>query len=290
MIMTKLNYLSILRTLAPVHHATPTASTPLPDADVAGEGEGSAQAVSYWRDESQRAPAAGDSGVSSSAQVVVEREHEHAEDDVSEEAARNAFTFYDSPLTAYPLLRSRLEPASGDTGGHHSAIEAPLAASSVSFPFRGALSRMAHASIPMMLPDLKPLKQAILLRRLTEMTAGDASIRVCQYEVPGGGTCRNDECEELHLSRISCEPSDAEVAAYVHSRLSSPWRGRCDARAIAIGLESVRLRAGGTGDLDADVVTALSELGVPATPGDDNDDIRVSITTGKSAERHRRAM
>ncbi|KAI6027505.1 hypothetical protein BKA83DRAFT_4578002 [Pisolithus microcarpus] len=236
--------------------------------------------VSNWRVESQRAPAAGDSGVSSSAQVV--------EYDASE--ACNAFTFYDSPLVAYPLLRSRLEPANGDTG--HSAMEAPLA-SSVSFPFRGALSRTAHASIPMMLPDLKQMKQAILLRTLTEMTAGDAGIRVCPYEVPGGGTCRNDECEELHLSRISCEPSDAEVAAYVHSRLLSPWRGRCDARAIAIALERVRLR-GGAGDLEADVMTALSELGMPATPASDNDDddnlSRMSITAGKSAQRHRRAM
>ncbi|KAI5989073.1 hypothetical protein EDD15DRAFT_1337743 [Pisolithus albus] len=109
------------------------------------------------------------------------------------------------------------------------------------------------------------MKQAILLRTLTEMTAGDAGIRVCPYEVPGGGTCRNDECEELHLSRISCEPSDAEVAAYVHSRLLSPWRGRCDAHAIAVALERVRLR-GGAGDLEADVMTALSDLGMPATP------------------------
>ncbi|EDR13289.1 uncharacterized protein LACBIDRAFT_308982 [Laccaria bicolor S238N-H82] len=46
------------------------------------------------------------------------------------------------------------------------------------------------------LPTLKPLKLATASKVL------DPTKQVCQYEVPGGGTCRDEECEDLHLSRL----------------------------------------------------------------------------------------
>ncbi|KAL4080912.1 hypothetical protein J3A83DRAFT_95520 [Scleroderma citrinum] len=108
---------------------------------------------------------------------------------------------------------------------------------------------------------LKPLKQAVLQRMLSQLTAHDPGLRVCQYEVPGGGVCRDQECDELHLSRVTNEPSDAELAAYVHGTLSRPWQGRCDRRAIEIALEGVRLR-GDARDTDTVVHQALAGLGI----------------------------
>jgi hypothetical protein len=45
-------------------------------------------------------------------------------------------------------------------------------------------------------PSLKALKLATAANLL------DPTKRICQYEIPGGGMCRNDECEDVHLSRI----------------------------------------------------------------------------------------
>jgi len=87
-------------------------------------------------------------------------------------------------------------------------------------------------------------------------------LRVCSYEVPGGGVCRDKDCGELHLSQLAQEPSDAEVAACVHEMLPRPWNGRCDVRAIEISLEGVRLRGGAT-DVDSRVREALDGLGIP---------------------------
>jgi hypothetical protein len=116
------------------------------------------------------------------------------------------------------------------------------------------------SSVPF--PDLKPLKRAVLHRTLAGLTARSVGLRVCQYEVPGGGVCRDSHCEELHLSRIGGEPSDAEVAAYIHGTLPYPWSGRCNMRAIEIALEGVRLR-GGVKDVDTRVWEALVGLGIP---------------------------
>ena len=55
--------------------------------------------------------------------------------------------------------------------------------------------------------DLKPLKQAAVLKYLSDNTR-----QVCQYELPGGGECRDKSCENVHLSRISAvEPSGTSV-------------------------------------------------------------------------------
>lgn len=53
-----------------------------------------------------------------------------------------------------------------------------------------------HTTI-LTLPNLKPFKLATTSRLL------DPSKRICQYEVPGGGVCRDEGCEDVHLSRIA---------------------------------------------------------------------------------------
>ncbi|TDL17244.1 hypothetical protein BD410DRAFT_794551 [Rickenella mellea] len=37
--------------------------------------------------------------------------------------------------------------------------------------------------------------------------------RLCQYEVPGGGQCRDASCEELHVWEL--EPSDQDTAQFL---------------------------------------------------------------------------
>lgn len=55
--------------------------------------------------------------------------------------------------------------------------------------------------------DLKPLKRTAVMKYLS-----DNSARVCQYELPGGGECRDKNCESVHLSRLSTvEPSGMSI-------------------------------------------------------------------------------
>jgi hypothetical protein len=90
-----------------------------------------------------------------------------------------------------------------------SAYQAPLQSvsasqlSSLSDP-SGYLTYSSSYTTPTFfpLPTLKPLKLATASKVL------DPTKQVCQYEVPGGGTCRDEECEDLHLiSMGGVEPS-----------------------------------------------------------------------------------
>ncbi|KAG1772426.1 hypothetical protein EDD22DRAFT_434033 [Suillus occidentalis] len=42
----------------------------------------------------------------------------------------------------------------------------------------------------------------LIHRALGQVSANDTGLRVCQYEVPGGGVCRDKNCNDLHLSRL----------------------------------------------------------------------------------------
>ncbi|CAK5284148.1 unnamed protein product [Mycena citricolor] len=106
------------------------------------------------------------------------------------------FTQYESSLARYPLL-----------GGHST-----LSLSNPSF----------SSSIPSV-PNLLPLKQ-------TSHRTLDPGKRICQYELPGGGVCRDAECKDIHLSRIGrekgpdvLEPSDDDTAEYLGRALSQDW-------------------------------------------------------------------
>ena len=128
---------------------------------------------------------------------------------------------YTIPLSRYPLLRPRSGPdtSAGNTSlvTLQSEITVALQASarstsppSVHFPSpisctTGVVS--SHPSSPIPLPGLKELKQVVLHRSLARLTRRSPDLRVCPYEVPGGGVCRDRDCGELHLSQISKEPS-----------------------------------------------------------------------------------
>lgn len=98
---------------------------------------------------------------------------------------------YLSPFDLYPLLRSQssISDFSSSLFIHSSSVTYD----SHSSPARLASSWPSFG--PSLVPDLKPLRLAVLSKRL------DPSKRLCQYE-SGSGTCRDDKCDDLHLSRL----------------------------------------------------------------------------------------
>ncbi|KAJ7025330.1 hypothetical protein C8F04DRAFT_1269221 [Mycena alexandri] len=115
------------------------------------------------------------------------------------------------------------------------------------------------------LPNLLPLK-------LATCSALDPGKRVCQYEVPGGGVCRDGRCEDVHLSRDGreggegvVEPSDADTAEYLAKTLPSEWvtkhaGGR--AGRIAAALQEARMKSTGL-VFEERVARALAGLEMP---------------------------
>jgi hypothetical protein len=61
--------------------------------------------------------------------------------------------------------------------------------------------------------NLKQLKMQAAARRLRESQLENA--RICQFEVPGGGECRDADCGDVHLSQLEVEPNDDETARYL---------------------------------------------------------------------------
>ncbi|KAG1751185.1 hypothetical protein EDB19DRAFT_2004727, partial [Suillus lakei] len=198
--------------------------------------------------------------------------------------SQTSFPCYDSPFSTYPLLLSQLRAAPLDADSRqdprqtatHSTRSSSQANASYAPNLSSPSSRasliycapsLSHSCSTVFVPDLKPLKLATLQRTLGQLSASDAGLRVCQYEVPGGGVCRDKDCNDLHLSRLVSEPSGtypsyADVAAYVHGILPQPWHSRCDVRAIEIALERVRLGSSAR-NIDECVTSALSGLGIP---------------------------
>lgn len=118
----------------------------------------------------------------------MEMSQEHPDSDDPETEASFYFTNYQSLFDSYPLLRT-----SPDIHSHrmHTSIQP-----SMSPNFLLSTRTAPTSSSPSFIPDLKPLRLAALSKRL------DPSKRLCQYEVPGGGTCRDSQCEDMHLSRL----------------------------------------------------------------------------------------
>lgn len=127
------------------------------------------------------------------------------------------FEAYDSPFSLYPLLRSRsrvlTDLASISSGIGPSSSD--CSASSVSI------------STSYCIPDLRPLKVAAAVRE----AKGDQIRCICQYEIPGGGTCRDSDCEDIHLKDM--EPTGEyflrDLHWYAHS-LGGIYRFLCTYR------------------------------------------------------------
>ncbi|KAH6907991.1 hypothetical protein BKA70DRAFT_288835 [Coprinopsis sp. MPI-PUGE-AT-0042] len=108
------------------------------------------------------------------------------------------------PLPSEGKLVDRIDRHSPLAGGGYS-----LSSTSISNP------RPAY--------DLSELRVVTLTRLL------DPSKQICQFEVPGGGVCRDTSCEDLHLSRVDVsrlEPSDDDVAGYLCSIAPIPSRDK----------------------------------------------------------------
>jgi hypothetical protein len=120
----------------------------------------------------------------------------------------NDFSTYRSPFESFPLLRDcpgpmlLSDPVSSLSSSSVSHLYPSTRSSLSSIPnfVYAEHSTLPHSSSPsspaVLLPDLKPLKLASQVKVL------DPFKRLCQYEVPGGGTCRDDGCEDVHLSRL----------------------------------------------------------------------------------------
>jgi len=93
--------------------------------------------------------------------------------------ADSSFITYDSVLSHYPLLSGR------------------------------SLGQQEMADTP----NLQNLKMQTAARRMTDKSSENA--RICQFEVPGGGECRDTTCGDLHLSQLQVEPNDEETAHYL---------------------------------------------------------------------------
>jgi hypothetical protein len=66
--------------------------------------------------------------------------------------------------------------------------------------FISPLSPDAHShSSTLVVPDLQSLKVATVMNGL------DTSGQLCQYEIPGGGVCRDDGCTNVHINRLLAE-------------------------------------------------------------------------------------
>jgi len=118
-------------------------------------------------------------------------------------------------------------------------------------------------------PDLRALWLATNIKLL------DPSKTVCQYEVPGGGECRDESCDDVHLGRIVgsdvaghglrremvMEPSDQDTAQYLYNALPSAWRAKHKVQELEGALEEARGTAGHTKKLfEERVAEALTSL------------------------------
>lgn len=192
--------------------------------------------------------------------------------------SQTSFPCYDSPFSTYPLLLSQLRGTPVDADSCQDPRRTSRSSSRASASYAPNLSSpssrasviycapsLSHSRSSVFVLDLKPLKLAAMQRAFGQVSSSDSGLRVCQYEVPGGGVCRDKDCNDLHLSRLASEPSDADVASYVHGVLPQPWHSRCDVRAIEIALERVRLGSRAR-NIDECVRSALSGLGIPVVP------------------------
>ncbi|KAI0304483.1 hypothetical protein B0F90DRAFT_1262810 [Multifurca ochricompacta] len=84
------------------------------------------------------------------------------------------------------------------------------------------------------MPDLNRLKMQAAARRITQNSRESA--RICQFEVPGGGECRDVDCGDLHLSQLEVEPNALQAArarrpeATFDERVKEAWASMRDRR------------------------------------------------------------
>lgn len=130
------------------------------------------------------------------------------------------FTTYNSPFKFYPLLDSRFRSvrecsSSLQTSSSLSSLGSVVSPNSPtflrasttfsSFESHSSPTLSLSSSTPALVstystfhfPNLKPLRLATVSKLLDPLRP------ICQYEVPGGGICRDAGCEDVHLNLIT---------------------------------------------------------------------------------------
>lgn len=160
---------------------------------------------------------------------------------------QDGFAPYHSLLDSYPLLcansPSWFTDASVDLAGLFIASEG---------------SRTSDPSV------LSPVNLSLLKAAAVNKFLSDPSRCVCQYEVPGGGECRDSECEDIHPSQAgAAEPSDEETSLHLHAAL--PHGSQVTVMQIQSALQDHRREAGM--DYHTRVKEALASLGLRMAEG-----------------------
>jgi len=146
-----------------------------------------------------------------------------------------AFTVYRSPFESYPLLLtqgrssdsiSQFRDMSSPSLSHMYPSMRPSLSSDSPHVHTEPSTSSSYSSFTysagIALPNLQPLQLATWAKML------NPTRRLCQYEVPGGGTCRDDGCHDVHLSKLegemgTIEPSDEDTAQYLFNVISDSW-------------------------------------------------------------------
>ncbi len=119
----------------------------------------------------------------SSDQVLPRQEESLSSSDKSEAVL---FPSYESPFGRYPLLRSSIST--------HLPSDPSSSSSSPLSTFTTQPGPWTSSPPPV---DLEPLRLATWLKNT------DPSQQICRFEIPGGGVCRDSECEDVHLKSSS---------------------------------------------------------------------------------------
>ena len=125
--------------------------------------------------------------------------------------ASERWTRYRSPLQSYPFSRWHLQltdPSDFSNGSTASSSDgSSILTPSGSFSSNSASGSASIDSKDATMPGdlLRSLKMTTLFKNV------DPDRRICQFEIPGGGVCRDDKCEDLHIEQEleTWEPSGA---------------------------------------------------------------------------------
>jgi hypothetical protein len=121
------------------------------------------------------------------------------------------WTTYQSPLQSYPFSRWHLHLTDSSdfsdvsTAGSSGRLSILTPSGSFSSNSAGGSALVDSQDATMAGNLLRSLKMVTLFKSL------DPDRRICQFEIPGGGVCRDDKCEDLHIERKleTWEPSGA---------------------------------------------------------------------------------
>jgi len=125
--------------------------------------------------------------------------------------ASERWSRYRSPLQSYPFSRWHLQ-LTDPSGFSNESTASSSDGSSILTPSGSFSSNSASGSASVDSKDatvpgdlLRSLKMTTLFKNV------DLDRRICQFEIPGGGVCRDDECEDLHIEKEleTWEPSGA---------------------------------------------------------------------------------